>query len=80
VEVARPLRIEYEGAVYHVTGRGNEQRKIFFSRKDYEKFKEYIADAIEKFSFILHSYVLLTNHYHLIIETPEKPEQDNASH
>lgn len=70
--MARPLRIEYEGAVYHVTSRGNEQRKIFFSRRDYEKFKEYLADAIEKFGFILHGYVLMTNHYHLIIETPEK--------
>lgn len=72
VEVARPLRVEYEGAVYHITSRGNEQRKIFFSRKDYEKFKEYLADAIEKFGFLLHGYVLMTNHYHLIIETPEK--------
>jgi putative transposase len=71
-EVARPLRIEYEGAIYHVTGRGNEQRKIFFSRRDYEKFKEYLAEALEKFGFILHGYVLMTNHYHLIIETPEK--------
>lgn len=70
--MARPLRIEYEGAVYHVTGRGNEKRKIFFSRKDYEKFKEYLADAVEKYSLILHGYVLMTNHYHLIIETPEK--------
>ena len=39
--MARPLRIEFEGAVYHVTARGNERRKIFFSKKDYEKFKEY---------------------------------------
>jgi putative transposase len=70
--MARPLRIEYEGALYHVTGRGNEQRKIFFSRRDYEKFKEYIAEALEKYGFILHGYVLMTNHYHLIIETPEK--------
>lgn len=70
--MARPLRIEYEGAVYHVTGRGNEQRKIFFSRKDYEKFKEYLSDAVDKYGFILHGYVLMTNHYHLIIETPEK--------
>jgi len=70
--VARPLRIEYEGAVYHVTARGNEKRKVFFSRKDYGKFKEYLANAIEKFGFILHGYVLMTNHYHLIIETPEK--------
>jgi REP-associated tyrosine transposase len=70
--VARPLRIEYEGALYHVTARGNEKRKVFFSRKDYEKFKEYLANAIEKYGFILHGYVFMTNHYHLIIETPEK--------
>lgn len=70
--MARPLRIEYEGAVYHVTARGSERGKIFFSKRDYEKFKEYLAEAQEKHSFILHSYVLMTNHYHLILETPEK--------
>lgn len=70
--MARPLRVEYEGAVYHVTARGNERGKIFFSKRDYEKFKEYIAAAKEKYGFILHAYVLMTNHYHLIIETPEK--------
>lgn len=70
--MARPLRIEFEGAVYHVTARGNEKRKVFFSRRDYEKFKEYLADGIEKFGFILHGYVLMTNHFHLIIETPGK--------
>jgi REP element-mobilizing transposase RayT len=70
--MARPLRIEYEGAVYHVTARGSERGKIFFSKKDYEKFKEYLAEAREKYGFILHSYVLMTNHYHLLIETPEK--------
>lgn len=70
--MARPLRIEFEGAFYHVTARGNERRKIFFSKKDYGKFKEYIAEAKEKYGFILHGYVLMTNHYHLLIETPEK--------
>jgi len=70
--MARPIRIEYEGAVYHVTSRGNERRKIFFSKRDYEKFKEYIGEAKEKYRFILHGYVLMTNHYHLLIETPEK--------
>ena len=70
--MARPLRIEYEGAFYHVTARGNEWRKIFFSRKDYEKFKEYLAEALEKYRFKLHAYVLMTNHYHLLIETSEK--------
>src|ERR1700687_4751915 len=70
--MARPLRIEYEGAVYHVTARGSERGKIFFSKRDFEKFKEYLAEAQEKHGFILHSYVLMTNHYHLIMETPEK--------
>ncbi len=70
--MARPLRIEFEGAIYHVTARGNERGKIFFSKRDYEKFKEYIASAKDKYGFILHAYVLMTNHYHLIIETPEK--------
>jgi putative transposase len=70
--MARPLRIEFEGAIYHVTARGNERGKIFFSKRDYEKFKEYITIAKEKYGFILHAYVLMTNHYHLIIETPEK--------
>ena len=41
--MARPLRIEYEGAVYHVTARGDERGKIFFSKADYRKFKDYIA-------------------------------------
>ena len=70
--MTRPLRIEYEGAVYHVTARGNERAKIFFSKTDYEKFKAYIAAAKDKFNLVLHAYVLMTNHYHLIIETPAK--------
>ena len=57
--MARPLRIEYKGAVYHVTARGSEREKIFFSKRDYEKFKEYLAEAKEKHGFILHSYVLI---------------------
>ncbi|MDD2272171.1 MAG: transposase [Desulfuromonadaceae bacterium] len=70
--MARPLRIEYEGALYHITARGNERGKIFFTKTDYRKFKEYLANAQTKYGFILHCYVLMTNHYHLLIETPEK--------
>lgn len=70
--MARPLRVEYEGAVYHVTARGNERGKIFFSKRDFEKFKEYLEAAKDKYGFILHAYVLMTNHYHMIIETPQK--------
>lgn len=70
--MARPLRIEYEGALYHVTARGNERGKIFFSKTDYRKFEEYLATAQAKYGFIIHCYVLMTNHYHLLIETPGK--------
>jgi putative transposase len=69
--MARPLRVEYEGAFYHVTSRGNEKKEIFFSPEDYEQFKTYLYEAREKFGYKLHAYVLMTNHFHLLIETPE---------
>jgi len=47
--MTRPLRIEFEGAFYHVTSRGNERKKIFFTPRDYDKFKEYVAEARLKF-------------------------------
>ncbi|GBE00514.1 chromosomal replication initiation protein [bacterium BMS3Abin07] len=69
--MARPLRIEYKGAVYHVTGRGNERRKTYFTPADYQKFIEYIKTARDRYGIILHAYVLMSNQYHLIIETPD---------
>ena len=69
--MARPLRIEYEGAFYHVTSRGNERKRIFSAKADYNQFKRYLQKAQEKYGYRLHSYVLMQNHYHLIIETPE---------
>ena len=77
--MARPLRIEYEGAFYHVTTRGNEQKKIFFSNSDYEKFKHYLKESQEKYGYLLHCFVLMTNHYHLLIETP-KPNLNRVMH
>jgi REP element-mobilizing transposase RayT len=68
--MARSLRIQYDGAFYHVTARGNEKRRIYFSNADYEKFKYYINRAQEKYQFLLHCFVLMVNHYHLVIETP----------
>ncbi len=68
--MARPLRIEFEGAAYHVTARGNERRNIFFSKTDYVKFLQYLSEAKKKFNINLHCYVLMSNHYHLLIETP----------
>ncbi|MBW1862673.1 MAG: transposase [Deltaproteobacteria bacterium] len=69
--MARSIRIEYRGAFYHVTARGNERKRIFFNEADYQKFKEYVGRAQDKFNLFLHCYMLMTNHYHLILETPE---------
>ncbi len=69
--MARPLRIEYEGAFYHIIARGNEGKKIFLSKTDYEKFLSNLKEAAGRFSVVVHCYVLMGNHYHLIIETPK---------
>ena len=68
--MARPLRIEYEGALYHVTARGNERNKIYFTKTDYDKFLHYVSEAKKKFDINIICYVLMSNHYHLVIETP----------
>lgn len=69
--MARPLRIEYPGAFYHATSRGNEQKDIFKSRRDREQFLSYLKSSAERYSAVIHAYCLMTNHYHLLLETPE---------
>jgi len=68
--MARPLRIEYPGAFYHVTSRGNEQKDVFKSQKDREKFLSYLESANERYGAEIHAYCLLGNHYHILLETP----------
>jgi REP element-mobilizing transposase RayT len=68
--MARPLRIEYPGAFYHVTSRGNEQKDVFKSQKDREKFLSYLESATERYSAVIHAYCLMSNHYHFLLETP----------
>jgi putative transposase len=68
--MARPLRIEYPGAFYHVTSRGNEQKDVFKSQRDRHKFLEYLESATTRYGAILHAYCLMSNHYHLLLETP----------
>ena len=69
--MARPLRIEYEGAVYHVTSRGNAGEDIFRDDAGRVRFLKVLGVAVERFGWICHAYCLMTNHYHLLIETPE---------
>jgi putative transposase len=68
--MVRPLRIQYPGALYHVTNRGNERKPIFSDDTDRRKFLEILADSSATYSVRLYSFVLMTNHFHLLVETP----------
>ena len=61
--MARPLRIEYPGAFYHVTSRGNERKDVFKSQRDREKFLAYLESATERYEAEVHVYCLMSNHF-----------------
>ena len=69
--MARPLRIERAGGWYHVTGRGNERRPIFRDNRDRQHFCELLAEWVSRFQVRLHAFVLMNNHYHLLVELSE---------
>ena len=69
--MARPLRIEFPGALYHVTSRGDRREPIFEDDEDRRKFLRVLAETVDRFNWICHAYCLMTNHYHLVVETPE---------
>lgn len=69
--MARPLRIEIPGAIYHITSRGNAREPIFLDDGDYADFLNLLSLNLKRFNWILHAYCLMGNHYHLLIETPE---------
>lgn len=69
--MSRPLRFEYPGAVWHVTCRGNERREVFRDDGDRECFLAVLGRTVWLFRWRLHAYVLMGNHYHLVVETPE---------
>lgn len=69
--MARPLRIEFPGAVYHITARGDGRDAIFLEDRDRPLFLALLGHTVERFAWRCHAYCLMTNHYHLLIETPE---------
>lgn len=69
--MARPLRIEFEGALYHVTSRGDGQEDIYLDDNDREIYLNVLSDVCERFNWIIHAYCLMSNHYHLLVETPD---------
>ena len=68
--MARPLRIEFPGALYHVTSRGNERRPIFRTSGDRNAFLEFLGTATRRFGWSVTAYVVMTNHFHLVLQTP----------
>ena len=70
--MARPLRLEFAGALYHVTSRGNRQDDIYELDIDRESFLTVLADVCKSYNWVCHAYCLMDNHYHLLIETPDE--------
>lgn len=68
--MARPLRIQYPGAVYHITCRGNERKEIFRDAVDRKTFLKNLTESRKIYSITIYSYVLMSNHFHFLIETP----------
>jgi len=68
--MSRPLRIEFPGAFYHVTSRGNERKMVFQSMRDRERYLSYLESAHDRYGAVIHVYCLMGNHYHLLLETP----------
>ncbi|MCP5246781.1 MAG: transposase [Burkholderiales bacterium] len=69
--MTRPIRIEFLGALYHITARGDRHEAIFDDDDDREKFLDILGQVVGDFNWICHAYCLMSNHYHLVIETPD---------
>jgi len=67
--MARPLRIQYPGAVYHITCRGNARKEVFLDEKDRTHFLALLTESLETYQVILYAYMLMMNHFHLLVRT-----------
>ncbi len=69
--MARPLRLEFSGALYHITSRGNAKQSIFLDDRDRKIFLAVLESVVDRFNWRCHAYCLMENHYHLVVETPD---------
>jgi putative transposase len=69
--MARPLRMDYPDAFYHVLSRGNERKEIFRDERDYLRFLDTLGKMVDRFKLEVHAYVLMKNHFHLLVHTQE---------
>ena len=77
--MARPLRIEFPDAIHHITARGNERRNIFRDDTDRRVFLQILGEAVKRFGWSLTAWVLMTNHFHLVLQTP-RPNLSRGMH
>ena len=69
--MSRPLRLEFSGALYHVTSRGDRREDIFVDAHDRQSWLDTLSQCCERYNWVIHAWCQMTNHYHLVIETPE---------
>ena len=69
--MARPLRLEFPGALYHITSRGDRREDIYDDDKDRLLFYDVLNEVYERYNWRIHAFCLMSNHYHLLVETPD---------
>ena len=69
--MARPLRIEFSGALYHITARGDRREPAYEDDDDRRSFLDILGTVTEDFNWVCHAWCLMDNHYHLLVETPD---------
>jgi REP element-mobilizing transposase RayT len=69
--MARKLRLQYPGAIYHVMSRGDRREPVFLEPADYELFLATLGETCAKTDWQIHAYCLMPNHFHLVVETPK---------
>jgi REP element-mobilizing transposase RayT len=69
--MCRPLRLEFACALHHITPRGNGRNLIYLQDDDFELFLQVLANVCERYSLVVYAYCLMSNHYHLLVETPD---------
>lgn len=69
--MARPLRLEFPGALYHVTSRGDRREDIYLDANDRQAWISVLETVCRRFNWVVHAYCQMSNHYHLVVETPD---------
>ena len=78
--MARPLRTDFQNALHHITSRGNERRNIFRDDTDRRMFLRLLGEAVKRFGWSLTAYVLMSNHFHLVVQTRKAANLSRGMH